>query len=78
MTQLHLIIKSVKSQVNKVIYFRNDYIDLLDDDNSRTYILGRHILPYVPAPVVPEMSSPDRKGMSIDHFSIGYISIIRV
>ena len=56
MTQLHLIMNSVKSQANKVIYFGNDYIDLLDDDNSRTYILERRILSYVPAPVVTEVS----------------------
>ena len=56
MTQLHLIIKSVKSQVNKVIHFGNDYVDRPDDDNIRTFILGRHILPYVLAPVVPEVS----------------------
>ena len=55
MTQLDLIMNSVKNQVNKVILFENDFIDLFNDDNSRTYILGRHILPYVPAPVVPEV-----------------------
>ena len=27
MTQLHLIIKSVKSQVNKVMKYKNDYVD---------------------------------------------------
>jgi len=40
MTQLHLIMNSVKNQVNKVILFENDFIDLFNDDNNRTYFWG--------------------------------------
>ena len=33
---------SVKNQVNKVILFENDFIDLFNDDNNRTYFGETH------------------------------------
>ena len=39
MTQLHLIMSTVKSQINKVIYVRNDYVDLRNGCFEFTLVL---------------------------------------